>query len=137
MTRPALPDASVLIRTDYTDDVAWTELATAAQAPSEPDEFTANLVLVEGPAWDSISVDELLDQLGNSSTTYVFLADAESIAHPDHPILAVETSVVGRGQTVRVIASRMSSIENNLSLANMDFVEFVEGADADGVFRGF
>jgi hypothetical protein len=28
-------------------------------------------------------------------------------------------------------------IENNLSLANMDFEEFAEAVDPDGVFRGF
>jgi hypothetical protein len=28
-------------------------------------------------------------------------------------------------------------VENNLSLVNMDFVEFAESVDPDGVFRGF
>jgi len=28
-------------------------------------------------------------------------------------------------------------VENNLSLANMDFEEFADSVDADGVFRGF
>jgi hypothetical protein len=27
-------------------------------------------------------------------------------------------------------------VENNLSLANMDFDEFADAVDADGVFRG-
>jgi hypothetical protein len=29
------------------------------------------------------------------------------------------------------------SIENNISLGNMDWEEFAEAADYDGVFRGF
>jgi uncharacterized protein DUF6924 len=31
----------------------------------------------------------------------------------------------------------MWGVENNLSLANMDFEEFADSVDADGVFRGF
>jgi hypothetical protein len=31
----------------------------------------------------------------------------------------------------------IQSIENNLSLANMDFAEFTDSADRDGVLRGF
>jgi hypothetical protein len=29
------------------------------------------------------------------------------------------------------------SVENNLSLANMDFEEFANAVDVDGLFRGF
>jgi hypothetical protein len=31
----------------------------------------------------------------------------------------------------------MWGVGNNLSLANMDFHEFADNADPDGVFRGF
>jgi hypothetical protein len=31
----------------------------------------------------------------------------------------------------------MWGIENNLSIANMDFEAFAENADPDGIFRGF
>jgi hypothetical protein len=31
----------------------------------------------------------------------------------------------------------MWGIENNLSIANMDFEEFAENVDDDGIFRGF
>jgi hypothetical protein len=41
------------------------------------------------------------------------------------------------GRTFRVIPSEMWSVENNLSVANMDFYEFADNVDLDGVFRGF
>jgi hypothetical protein len=41
------------------------------------------------------------------------------------------------GQEFRAVPSRVQSIENNLSIANMDFEEFAEAVDRDGVFRGF
>jgi hypothetical protein len=31
----------------------------------------------------------------------------------------------------------VQSIENNLSIANMDFAEFADSVNEDGVFRGF
>jgi hypothetical protein len=31
----------------------------------------------------------------------------------------------------------VQSIENNLSLANMDYAELRDAADPDGIFRGF
>ena len=142
MARPTLPNASVLIRTDYTDDNAWADVATAAQAPSSPDGFTANLILVNEPIWNSITVEDLLSEIYDSSLSYVFIADTETMTHPEHPILAVYTSNIdrrgiARGRSVRVVPRAMWSIENNLSTANLDFADYVENAGADGVFRGF
>jgi hypothetical protein len=42
-----------------------------------------------------------------------------------------------RGRTFRAIPSQIQGIENNLSIANMDFYEFADWVDEDGVFRGF
>ena len=36
-----------------------------------------------------------------------------------------------------VVPGQVWSIENNLSIANMDFFEFADRTDPDGVFRGF
>lgn len=142
MARPTLPNASVLIRTDYTDNNGWADVATAVQAPSSPDGFAANLILVNDAVWDSISVEDLLDEIADVSMSYVFLADTETIGHPEHPVLAINASATVRrgmeqGRTVRVIPSAMWSIENNLSIANLDFADYVENADPDGIFRGF
>lgn len=35
-----------------------------------------------------------------------------------------------------VIPEQLASVENNLSIANLGFIDYVENADADGVFRG-
>ncbi|MFM7249816.1 MAG: DUF6924 domain-containing protein [Planctomycetaceae bacterium] len=40
------------------------------------------------------------------------------------------------GRTFRVIPSEMWSVEGNLSIATMDFREYAENVDPDGVFRG-
>ena len=41
------------------------------------------------------------------------------------------------GRTFRVIPRELWGVENNLSLANMDYSDFADNVDADGVFRGF
>ncbi|GAB3345306.1 DUF6924 domain-containing protein [Micromonospora halotolerans] len=37
----------------------------------------------------------------------------------------------------RALPRQVQAIENNLSIANMDFFEFARAAGPDGVFRGF
>jgi hypothetical protein len=54
----------------------------------------------------------------------------------EHPILVVDL-YTEPGRSFRVVPAEVWGIENNLSTANMDFAEFADEADADGVFRGF
>jgi hypothetical protein len=59
-----------------------------------------------------------------------------AITRPEHPILVVD--LYGKPQkTFRVIPARLATVENNLAIANMDFDEFANAVDKDGVFRGF
>jgi hypothetical protein len=41
------------------------------------------------------------------------------------------------GRTFRSVPQEVEPIVANLSISNMDFFEFADRADADGVFRGF
>ena len=59
-----------------------------------------------------------------------------TLTHPDRPIVVID--LFGEpGRTFRVIPSEIWSIENNLSIGNMDFDEFADSVDPDGIFRGF
>ncbi|MBB1512749.1 hypothetical protein H5399_09050 [Tessaracoccus sp. MC1627] len=40
------------------------------------------------------------------------------------------------GRTFRAIPQEIEPITANLSIANMDFSDFADYADADGIFRG-
>ncbi|MFI5436835.1 DUF6924 domain-containing protein [Rhodococcus baikonurensis] len=140
-----LADESLLIRTDFTDDGAWREIAVAAMAPvSEGDgelEFAAYLTCIDNRDYDGLTVDGLLGLIGEPPPYYAFLVDAETVRTPEHPIVAVNTGPDEpdrpRGRTFRVIPAEMWSVENNLSIANMDFESFADSVDDDGVFRGF
>lgn len=136
-------DVSPFIRTDFGDDEAWRVVAALAMAPGtgEDAEFVATLTCIDNPENDGLSIDALLDKIGDRPTYFAFLADTVTLTDPEHPILAVDTGPEEtgheRGRTVRIIPSEMWGIENNLSIANMDFQDFADAADQDGVFRGF
>lgn len=88
-----------------------------------------------------MTIEGLLDVIGEPPPYYMFLVDAETVRNPEIPIVAVDTGPDQperpRGRTFRVIPTEMCSVENNLSLANMDFEDFADSAGEDGVFRGF
>ena len=126
----------VLLRTDFSNDAAWAALCKAAQAPSEED-FQANIDCVSDRSFDGLAVEQVVSLARNgSSHSFAFVADRLTIADPERPILFVDLAD-GPGRTFRVIPSQMWAVENNLSLANMEYSEFADNVDPDGVFRGF
>ena len=128
-------DASLLVRTNFTDDAVWAKLCALAQEPSQ-DNFRAELICISDPRLASAAPETIAKQvyqdLGHSA---VFVADDRAMNDPEHPILCVCThdAVVA---TFRVVPEEIWAPENNLRLANLDFADFANAADADGVFRG-
>ena len=133
-TIPETKNATVL-RTDFSDDAAWAALCADIQAPVG--EFRAYVDCVSDPAFDGLTIEQVRARVpAASQRTFMFVADSMTFAHPEHPIVVLDL-YTEPGRTFRVIPSEMWGVENNLSIANMDFAEFAEAADADGIFRGF
>ncbi|ROZ52822.1 hypothetical protein EEB12_28655 [Rhodococcus sp. WS1] len=124
-------------RTDFSDDRAWDLLKSKCSAESE-EGFFADLNYVSDPELAGLTVPELVELATEMPPYFIFLADDVTFSHADSPLLAVDLSDEP-GRTVRVVPSQMAAIENNLSLANMDFAEFADTADEqdDKIFRGF
>jgi len=57
------------------------------------------------------------------------------MTHAEHPLLCLALRPVGRA--FRIVPAELWGVENNLAIANMDYDEFADAADADGIFRGF
>ena len=139
--RKPLPKSenSLLLRTDFSNDTAWIKLRSASEALSE-EGFQANLTVIDDVDYEGLSVAQLIElkpigeQRGEHS--FAFLADTTSLTIPEHPILVVELREAP-GQTFRVIPRELWSVENNLALGNMDYKDFAQSVDADGVFRGW
>lgn len=67
--------------------------------------------------------------------SFMVVADNTAISQPDHPLLVVD--LLGeRGRQFRAVASVISQIDSNLSIANMGFEEFAGLVDDGNVFRG-
>jgi hypothetical protein len=68
--------------------------------------------------------------------TYLFLADAVSMADDEHRLLAVDL-FDEPGRSFRLPPRWFTDVSTNLSIANLDFAEFADAADESGTFRGF
>ncbi len=124
---------SPVLRTDFSDESVWQVVCTAIEEPVG--DFRASVTFVSDPAFKGITVEEAVER-AKKDVNFLFIVDDATISHEEHPILVVDL-LHEPGRTFRVIPSEMWSVENNLSLANMDFGEFADRVDDDGVFRGF
>jgi hypothetical protein len=129
-------DNPVLLRTDFSDDAVWAALCKDAQAPSD-ENFQANIDCVSNPSFDGLAVEQAVALAQNgSSHSFAFMADRLTVTDPERPVLVVDLAHEP-GRTFRVIPSQTWAVENNLTLANMEYSEFADNVDPDGVFRGF
>ncbi len=134
----ALPktEHSLLLRTGFSDDSAWEAVCAAVQAPNA-DGFQAYVDCISDPSYTGLTVEQLLalaPQGGDRS--FAFIVDQFTLTNSERPVLVVDL-YDEPGRSFRVLPREMWSGENNLSLANMDFDEFANSVDPDGVFRGF
>ena len=127
---------SLVLRTHFSDDGSWEALCVSIQEPSE-EGFKAFVDCISDPAYDGLTVEQLLAlSPKGSGRSFVFIADRITLTDPERPVLVVDL-YAEPGRTFRVIPREIWGVENNLSIANLDFDEFAANADPDGVFRGF
>ena len=133
----ALPAGdAVLVRTDFSDDAAWRAIAAAATR-ANAEGFAAGVQLVDDAAWAGATAQDVREaHTKGDERAVAFLVDATTVAAPDRPILCV--SLEGKKlKTLRVVPGSLASVENNLSIGNLDWRDFARSLDAGGVFRGF
>jgi hypothetical protein len=125
---------SLVLRTDFSDNSAWESVCAAIQEPVG--EFQAYVDCLSDPEYDGLTAEQLTTLIPRGSRLFAFIVDQVALTHPEHPICVVDL-FVEPGRTFRVIPSEMWSVQNNLSICNMDFDEFAAAAGKDGIFRGF
>jgi len=129
-------DATPVIRTDFTDEATWKKIKREVSAKYFMG-YSANVQFIDDPQNDGVTGQELLQRIpGLDSYGCIFVADAATMSSEEHHLLVLDP-YNPEGQTFRVIPSEAWGVENNLSIANMDYSEFAGAADADGIFRGF
>lgn len=124
---------SIVLRTDFTNDAAWSAVCSTISTPAG--DFRVSVEFVSDAQFDQLTIDRLLELVPPSSKkTFIFLVDEKTIADPEHPVLTVDL-FQDKGRTFRVIPDQVAAVENNLAIANMDWEDFALNTDKDGVFR--
>jgi hypothetical protein len=133
---PKTENAAIL-RTDFSNQAAWEIICATIREPVSHFQFRADVDFIDRAEYNGITRDQLLQLVpGNYPHSFIVVADETAISHPDHPLLVIDL-YERSGREFRSIPSQIQSIENNLSIANMDFEEFADAVDENGVFRGF
>jgi hypothetical protein len=138
----------LVLRTDFSDDSAWKSVCAAIQEPVEfeQSEVWANVDCLSDPEFDGLTVEQVTSSLVpilagerkhfEYQESFMFIVDRIALTHPDHPILVVDLCNEG-GRTFRIIPSEMVAVWGNLWLGNLDFDDFADHVDKDGIFRRF
>lgn len=128
---------ALVLRTGFGDDAAWKEICATIREPAGAFRFQAYVDFLDDRAYEGLDIERLLVLVPPGyNHSFIVVADSVSMAHPERPLLVVEL-YDGSGQSFRAVPRQIQSIENNLSIANMDFDEFASAVDGDGIFRGF
>jgi len=140
MTAAPLPlppaRATLLVRTDFTDQAAWDRLTEVVATPTDED-FLAVVEVLDDERFAGLAGTEAVARLSpDYRHPILILADAVTLGSTELPLLVVDLRDQP-GRMLRIVATELWGIENNMSLANMYFYEFADNADGDGVFRGF
>jgi hypothetical protein len=146
--------ATPLVRTDFSDDSAWAQVVRAVTAPVDfgaeaGGSYEPHVEPLDDRAYDGATAQALADDSHEGALGYVLLADdrtmREAAAGGEVTVVYVDLSVLPEdaaefgwvnGQAIRCVVGEVADIEANLSIANMDFEEFADSADPDGVYRG-
>jgi hypothetical protein len=135
-TIPATENVLVL-RTDFSDQAAWLEICAELRKPVGTLHFLAYIDYLNDVEYADITKEQLLKLLPSDyNHSFIIVADQKAMTHPEHPLLIIDL-VDTPAREFRAVPSQIQGIQNNLSIANMDFKEFTDAADEDGIFRKF
>ena len=127
---------SLVLRTDFRDDTAWTALKAAIDGFDEHRRAT----YVSDPAYAGIAVQALVDAdaaaADDDKLTYLFVADTTTMTDDEHPLLAVDL-YDEPGRTFRVPPRWYAYVSDNLAVANMNFAEYADETDESRTYCGF
>ncbi len=152
------PQNPWVVCVDFSNESVWEEIKALISAPQTDPlsgiDFYANVRFVRDQRFANQGTLQIVHALPDDYPGFVvFVVDAKTISDREHPLLIIGFAPTGDDpeggnrppsrvtadqlRTFRAIPSTIQSIENNLSLANMDFEDFAKSVDKDGVFRGF
>jgi hypothetical protein len=128
-----------IVRTDFSDEDAWESAWRDITAPREywDDDVVLDATLVALRAFEGWTGEELAILLSHAGKQgLVFAVDAVTLASPEHPVVVMETDPQReQPRSFRATPHALVDVETQLSIANMDWTDFSESADSDGILR--
>jgi hypothetical protein len=114
----------------------WVAIVDATTREN-PDGFVANLAVVDDQAWAGASVQDVITaHAGDNVRVVAFVFDAAAASDKErHALLCIDLASK-KVRTMRVLPTEVWSVENNLSLGNMEWRDFASVLK-EGVFVGF
>ncbi len=130
-----------VVRADFGDDQVWTRLKEEITNPTE-EGFEANVEFVEDRTLEGMEEAAIVAGFPRAYPYHyghpvLFVVDSVTVSSVERPVLVVNLNERDPSRSFRAVPREVQGIENNLSIANMDFFEFARSVDTDGVFRGF
>lgn len=135
---PDIPDSKdpLIVRTCFDDNKEWNSISEKLTKSYEMG-FKAYIDFLDDKKYNNCSSDEIVKLCKSKyKHSFIFVADSLTFSNSENSVLCLDL-IDEPGKFFRVIPSELWGIENNLSIANMDFYEFYDNCDSDGVFRGF
>ena len=127
----------LVLRTDFSSQSRWDNICAEIRKPVGDDGFLADVVFLDDESYKDITKQQLLELVPRDYPhTFIMLVDRTAISDSESLLLIVNL-YDEPGREFRAGPSEVQGIQNNLSIANMDFYEFADNVDDDGVFRGF
>ena len=117
----------------FTHPDEWARLSQAATNPT-PKGYQASLVIVDDVDNDGAQWRDIIAVLRRLPVA--FIADVTAMTEPGFPVLVIDSWQEPPREPFRCTAAELVSVENNLSIFNMDWEDFAGCVESDGVFRG-
>jgi len=131
------PEYAPVLRTDYSNEDTWQTICALIQKPVAPFGFRAFVEFIDDAEFADLSRDQLLERISKDyNHSFIMIVDRTAISGSEHPLLIVDLFEASHAE-FRAIPAQIQSIENNLSIGNMDFEDFSSAVDENGIFRGF
>ena len=128
---------ALILRTDFSNQTLWQEICEIVRKPVGDLHFLAYVEFLDDQEYANVTKAQLLELIPSDyNHSFLIVADETAISRRDHPLLVIDL-YERSGLEFRTIPSQVQAIENNLSIANMDFEDFADSVDEDGIFRDF
>ena len=124
-------DSIAIIGTGFGSNETWEQFLEQVEA-WQSFEFS----IVDDPEFSGLQPNSAMTRLPSEYPHgVVFLADAQTFADAESPLMAID--VKAPGENIRITLEASEGLAANIDVANMEFEAWAQNVDEDGVFREF